>query len=59
MSKKKLYFTTTEVSPFANVSSMAKFSEEDTTILQEKYDNETVIPKYGYISERKYLKRSN
>ena len=36
MSKKKLYFTTTEIAPFANVTSLAKFSERIPLFLQEK-----------------------
>ena len=58
MSKKKLYFTTTEIAPFANVTSLAKFSGSIPLFLQEKgHDIRTIIPKYGYISERKYILR--
>ena len=36
MSKKKLYFTTTEIAPFANVTSLAKFSEKNSAIFTRK-----------------------
>tara|TARA_B100001250_G_C19654272_1_gene724128 strand:+ start:195 stop:1022 length:828 start_codon:yes stop_codon:yes gene_type:complete len=58
MSKKKLYYVTTEITPFANVSSLAKFSARVPLFLQEKgHDIRTIIPKYGYVSERKYILR--
>ena len=55
---KKLYYLTTEIIPFANVSSLAEFSTKVPLALQEKgHDIRTVIPKYGYVSERKYILR--
>ena len=55
---KKLYYLTTEIIPFANVSSLAEFSTKVPLALQEKgHDIRTIIPKYGYVSERKYILR--
>ena len=55
---KKLYFITTEIVPFANVTSLADFSTKIPLLLQENgHDIRTIIPKYGYVSERKYILR--
>ena len=55
---KKIYYVTTEIAPFTNVSSLSKFSSRVPLFLQEKgHDIRTIIPKYGYISERKYILR--
>ena len=55
---KKIYFSTTEIVPFANVSSIAPFSTAVPTLLQELgHDIRTILPKYGFISERKYILR--
>lgn len=55
---KKLYYLTTEIIPFANVTTLAEFSTKIPLALQEKgHDIRTVIPKYGYVSERKYILR--
>ena len=55
---KKLYYLTTEIIPFANVTSLAEFSTKVPLALQGKgHDIRTVIPKYGYVSERKYILR--
>ena len=55
---KKIYFSTTEIIPFANVSSIAGFSTHIPTKLQELgHDIRTILPKYGFISERKYILR--
>ena len=55
---KKLYYLTTEIVPFANVTPLADFSTRVPLALQEKgHDIRTVIPKYGYVSERKYILR--
>ena len=55
---KKLYFLTTEIVPFANITSLAMFSTRVPLALQEKgHDIRTIIPKYGYVSERKYILR--
>ena len=45
---KKLYYLTTEIVPFANVTSLADFSTRVPLALQEKgHDIRTIIPKYG------------
>jgi len=55
---KKLYFVTTEIKPFAEVSSLADFSTKLPLVMQENgHDIRTIIPKYGYVSERKYILR--
>ena len=55
---KKIYFSTTEIIPFANVSSIAEFSTNVPLHLQELgHDIRTILPKYGFISERKYILR--
>ena len=55
---KKIYFTTTEIIPFANVSGLAEFSTAIPLKLQELgHDIRTILPKYGFISERKYILR--
>jgi len=55
---KKLYYLTTEITPFANVSPLGDFSAKVPLALQEKgHDIRTIIPKYGYVSERKYILR--
>ena len=55
---KKLYYLTTEITPFANVSGLGDFSAKVPFALQEKgHDIRTIIPKYGYVSERKYILR--
>ena len=55
---KKIYFSTTEIVPFANVSNIASFSTAVPTLLQELgHDIRTILPKYGFISERKYILR--
>lgn len=54
----KLFFMTSEIIPFANTSSLASFSTKVPLMLQEKgHDIRTIIPKYGYVSERKYILR--
>ncbi len=55
---KKIYYLTTEIIPFAEVSPIAEFSTKIPLILQENgHDIRTIIPKYGFISERKYILR--
>ena len=55
---KKLYYLTTEITPFANPTELGDFSVNVPFLLQEKgHDIRTIIPKYGYISERKYILR--
>ncbi len=55
---KKLYYITTEITPFANPTGLGDFSVHVPLRLQEKgHDIRTIIPKYGYVSERKYILR--
>ena len=55
---KKIYFSTTEIVPFANVTSIAGFSTNVPLGLQEiGHDIRTILPKYGFVSERKYILR--
>ncbi len=55
---KKLYYLTTEIVPFANVTPLAEFSTRVPLFMQDKgHDIRTVLPKYGYVSERKYILR--
>jgi starch synthase len=55
---KKIYYITTEMTPFASVSPLGDFSVEVPLKLQEmEHDIRTIVPKYGFISERKYILR--
>ena len=54
----KIYYLTTEIIPFAEVSPIAEFSTKIPLMLQGNgHDIRTIIPKYGFISERKYILR--
>jgi len=54
-----LYFATSEVAPFCGAYSLSTFSRKLTTIFNEDPDItvRVVHPKYGFISERKYILR--
>ena len=54
-----LYFATSEVAPFCGAYSLSTFSRKVTTIYNEDPDItvRVVHPKYGFISERKYILR--
>lgn len=55
---KKIYFATTEMEPFASVSPLGGFSVNVPLKFQEmEHDIRTIVPKYGFISERKYILR--
>ncbi len=55
---KKLFYVTTEMSPFASVSPLGDFSVDIPLKLQAmEHDLRTIAPKYGFISERKYILR--
>jgi len=55
---KKLFYVTTEMTPFASVSPLGEFSINIPLKLQEmEHDIRTIAPKYGFISERKYILR--
>ena len=54
----KLFYLTSEISPFANTSHLADYSVNVPLALQELgHDIRTIIPKYGFVSERKYILR--
>ena len=54
----KLFYLTAEISPFASTSQLADYSVKVPLALQELgHDIRTIIPKYGFVSERKYILR--
>ncbi len=54
----KLFYLTTEISPFANIEKVGDFSAAVPLALQNLgHDIRTMLPKYGYVSERKYILR--
>jgi len=54
----KLFYLTTEISPFANTSPLGDFSVKIPLALQNAgHDIRTILPKYGFVSERKYILR--
>ncbi|MBT4063668.1 MAG: glycogen/starch synthase [Candidatus Marinimicrobia bacterium] len=54
----KLFYLTTEISPFASTSHLGDYSVLVPLSLQTKgHDVRTMIPKYGFVSERKYILR--
>ena len=57
--KKKILFLTSEISPFSEVYQLADFSKRFSNFINDSEDFEIRIsqPKYGYISERKYILR--
>ena len=59
MSPLKLYFLAAEIAPFSETYELASFSRKVTSRLHDKTDIDIRIsqPKYGYISERKYVLR--
>ena len=57
--KTKILFLTSEISPFSETYQLAEFSKKISTFINDRDDYEIRIsqPKYGYISERKYILR--
>jgi len=55
----KIYFLSAEVSPFSETYALASFSRKLTSRIHEKTDVDIRVsqPKYGYVSERKYILR--
>lgn len=54
----KLFYITTEITPFANTGPLAEFSAKVPLALQGMgHDIRTMLPKYGFVSERKYILR--
>ncbi|OUW20415.1 MAG: hypothetical protein CBD21_04265 [bacterium TMED161] len=56
---KKIYYLSSEVDPFSNTYSLSEFSQKACSRLHdiEDFDIRLNQPKYGYISERKYILR--
>ena len=59
MAPLKLFYLSSEVTPFSEATSLSQFSRRISAILHEKttVDIRLSTPKYGYISERKYVLR--
>ena len=55
----KLYYLSAEVAPFSETYELANFSRKITSKLNNKDDIDIRVsqPKYGYVSERKYILR--
>ena len=55
---KRIYFLTSEIIPFAETYQLAIFSKEIPIVFNErKYDFRLMMPKYNFISERRYILR--
>ncbi|MBU0710808.1 glycogen/starch synthase [bacterium] len=55
---KRIYFLTSEIVPFAESYHLASFSKEIPIVFNErKYDFRLMMPKYSFISERRYILR--
>ena len=59
MAPLKLYYLSAEVAPFSETYELASFSRKITSKLHDKegLDIRVSQPKYGYVSERKYILR--
>ena len=59
MAPLKLYYLSAEVAPFSETYELASFSRKITSRLHDKEDVDIRVsqPKYGYVSERKYILR--
>jgi len=59
MAPLKLYYLSAEVAPFSETYELASFSRRITSKLHDKEDVDIRVsqPKYGYVSERKYILR--
>jgi len=55
----KIYYLSSEVFPYSETSNLSKFSREFSIFLNDNKDIEIRLmqPKYGFISERKYILR--
>ncbi len=54
----KVYYLSSEIAPFSDTYSLAQFSKRICSIFQERdFDIRLIQPKYGYISERKFILR--
>ena len=59
MSQLKVFYLCSELKPFSESYNLASFSNRVSSILHNKddYDIRLIKPKYGFISERKYILR--
>ena len=59
MAPLKLYYLSAEVAPFSETYELATFSRKITSKIHDKEDVDIRVsqPKYGYVSERKYILR--
>jgi starch synthase len=59
MAPLKLYYLSAEVAPFSETYELASFSRKITSKLHDKENLDIRVsqPKYGYVSERKYILR--
>tara|TARA_B110000438_G_scaffold129087_1_gene125404 strand:- start:617 stop:1450 length:834 start_codon:yes stop_codon:yes gene_type:complete len=59
MTPLKLYFLSSEIAPFSETYELSTFSRKITSKLHDKEDIDIRVsqPKYGYVSERKYILR--
>ena len=55
----KIYHLTSELFPYVQSTSLSEFSKSISIFLndQDNFDMRTIHPKYGFISERKYILR--
>ena len=55
----KIYYLSSEVSPYSETSGLSKFSREFSIFLIDSIDIEIRLlqPKYGFISDRRYILR--
>ena len=55
----KIYHLTSELYPYVQSSSLSEFSKSISIFLnsQDNVDMRTIHPKYGFISDRKYILR--
>ena len=55
----KIYYLSSEISPFSSASSLGSFSKEFSITLKNDKDIDIRLtqPKYGYISDRRYILR--
>jgi len=59
MAPLKIYYLSSEVAPFSGTYDLASFSRRITSRLHDEQDIDIRVsqPKYGYVSERKYILR--
>ena len=59
MSLSKVFFLSSEIEPFSNTYNLSEFSQKFGLLMKSDKDVDIRMcqPKYGYISERKYILR--